>query len=391
MKNIKYLALILVVVVLAVVLGISGCISGITSVGWGGGAISGNTLYVGANGRLEAIDLVSLNTTFSQQVRAAAATSILSCACGTASAPVAIYGNPVIVNDLAYFAGYDGKIYYTYANSVNGSLRVFFPGEGAAQPKPFVGSPVYNNGALYIADSAGVVYALDAVTGGLKWSVAPEGKKKNQKIWATPAVDGGTLYIGSFDKKLYALNTSDGSKKWEFATEGAIMAAPLVSNGTLYFGSLDRNFYAVNAADGVEKWHISAKNWFWTQPVIVNGVMYIGALDSNVYLVNPATGAVTNTIKLDGSLASQPVVSGNNVVFVTMTGGHVWKIDTATQQSNMLVKLDYNVDGPIAGSNGFIYVHGFTGGGGGCSCSGTVQKLSRVSLDNGTVTSIPLN
>jgi outer membrane protein assembly factor BamB len=379
--------------VLGLTAAIFSCISGITAVGWSGGIVSDNTLYVGTQGRLEAIDLTMLDSTgyrpvFSQQIKMASPSSGLSCLCGSASAPVAIYGSPVIAGDLGlvFFAGYNGKIYAYKINSINGTNAWEYP-RGVDVLKPFVGGLAYSNGVLYIGDSDGNVYALDAKEGVEIWRVAPEDKKKNQKIWATPAIDNNTLYIGSFDKKLYAINITDHSQKWEFTTDGPIMATPVINNGTIYFGSLDRNFYAVNAADGKEKWHITAKNWFWTEPVIVNNTIYVGGLDWNVYLVNPASGSIVNTLKLNGPLSSKPVVADKYVIFVTMTGGTVWKIDTGTQEKINLVTLGCNVDGPVTISGENIYVHGYTGGG----CSGVTNIFKRVNLSDGKVTNIPLN
>ena len=346
--------LLVVTVMLTVGLGISGCISGITAAGWSGGTVSGNTLYVGTRyGQLAAVNLTDGSRVFSQQVKMASTSSYLSCACGTSSAPVAIYGNPVSAGDLVYFAGYNGKIYAYYTNSLNGTDAWEYP-RGADLLKPFVGGIAYSNGVLYIGDSNGKVYALDAVKGVEIWSVAPEGKKSNEKIWSTPAVSGNTLYIGSFDKKMYALNTADGSKKWEFTTNGPIMATPVINNGTLFFGSLDRNLYALNAADGKEKWHVMAKNWFWTEPVIVNNTVYVGSLDGYIYVLNADTGAQIAAVNLKNPLASQPVVVDTSIIFAT-TKGVVYSLDTATNQAAQLADFKMAIDGALAAANGIVY------------------------------------
>jgi outer membrane protein assembly factor BamB len=389
MNRIKYLVIIITVVVLGVFLGISGCISGVNSVGWSGGTVSANnTLYIGIQGRLEVIDMTMLDTIgyrpqFSQQIKMASASSSFSCLCGTSSTPVAFYGNPVVATDLGlvFFAGYNGKIYAYYTNSINSTNAWEFP-RGAELLKPFVGGLLYSNGVLYVGNADGNVYAFDAAKGIKLWQYSTK-----EKIWATPAIDGNTLYIGSFDKKLYALNTADGSRKWEFEVKAPIMAAPLVNNGTVYFGALDRNFYALNASDGTEKWHITGNNFFWTQPVIVNNTLYIGGQDKNVYLVNASSGTITGTVKLNSPLSSQPVVADNYVIFVTMTGGNVWKINTGTQEATKLVSLGMNVDGPVAISGDNIYVHGYSGGG----CSGTANLFKRINLVDGKTTNIPLN
>jgi eukaryotic-like serine/threonine-protein kinase len=345
-----------VAVMLAVVLGAGGCVSGINPAGWSGGTVSGDMLYLGTRtGQLAAVNLTDGSRVLSQQVKMTVNSGYLSCACGSSSSPVAIYGNPVVAGDFAYFAGYDGKIYNVFTNSINGSIKVFFPSAGSPSLKPLVGGLAYSSGVLYFGDPEGYVYALDAVKGDKLWRVAPEGKKKNQKIWAAPAVVDNTLYIGSFDNKLYALNTSDGSKKWEFGVKGPIMAAPVIYNGTLYVGSLDRNFYALNPADGKEKWHVTGTKFFWTEPVIVNNTVYIGNTDGNVYVLNADTGSIIATVNLKGSLASRPVVVNTSVIFATIKGV-VYSLDTATNQATELYNFKKDINSALAVADGVVYV-----------------------------------
>jgi eukaryotic-like serine/threonine-protein kinase len=356
MKKIIFRNLVVGTALIAVLLGVGGCVSGINAAGWSGGTVSGDTLYVGTrNGQLASVNITDGSRILSQQVKMTSSSGYLSCACGSSSVPVAIYGNPVVAGDLAYFAGYDGKIYSVFTNSVNGTVRVFFPSAGSPSLKPIVGGIAYNNGAIYFGDSEGYVYALDAVKGDKLWRVAPEGKKKNQKIWATPAVVDNTLYIGLFDNKLYALNVSDGSEKWEFTTKGPIMAAPVINNGTLYIGSCDRNFYALNPADGKEKWHISGTKFFWTEPVIIDNTIYIGNLDGNVYIINAETGAQITKVNLKWDLASRPVRVNNLVIFANIKGV-VYSLDTATNQTTQLADFKMDINSALAVADGIINI-----------------------------------
>jgi outer membrane protein assembly factor BamB len=61
----------------------------------------------------------------------------------------------------------------------------------------FLLSPVVANGVVYFGSGDQHVYALDAVTGALKWSFAA-----GDVIHASPAVSGGLVYVGSWDRNL---------------------------------------------------------------------------------------------------------------------------------------------------------------------------------------------
>jgi outer membrane protein assembly factor BamB len=338
---------------LVAVVAVSGCVRGITPVGWSGGTASDDTLYVGSReGRLVALNLTDDSRQWSEPLKAAAQTGLFGCSpaggCGGGSTGVPIYGNPVVSGNLVYIAGYNGQV--KAYNSDTLAVRWVYPREGYL--KPIVGGLVSDGDKLYIGDSGGIIYALDAATGDPLWQAS---FAAGDEIWSTPAVSGGVLYVGSFDKKLYALNTADGSKKWEFHTEGSIMATPLVDNGVVYFGSLDRNFYAVNAADGSLRWKITAENWFWSEPVIVNDTIYAGCLDGKVYALRAANGA-TVIIDLKQQISSRPVVIGSSIIFVTRKGV-VYSIDTASNQARQLADLKLEVDGPLTAYQDIIYIH----------------------------------
>lgn len=349
----KYALPLLIAVLLAVTLIATGCVRGLAPIGWSGGTVAGGKLYIGSEqGRLVDINLADESRQWSDAIQRVSSPGLFGCSassfgCGSSSAGVPIYGSPVVSGNLVYVAGYNGKI-YAY-NIDNLQPRWVYPREGYLQP--FVGGLVESAGKLFVGGSDGVVYALDAATGDKLWDFTT-----GDKVWATGAIDGDTLYIGSFDKNLYALNTADGSEKWSYATGGAIMATPLVENGAVYIGSFDRNFYALNAADGNLKWQSPGGNWFWARPVIVNGSLYAGCLDGNIYVLNPGSGAEITRFDAGSGISSDPVIIDSNVIFAARSG-EIYSVDTASNQSKLLINLDSDVDGPLTADAGIIYVH----------------------------------
>ncbi len=352
LKGKKTIGLVFLLVAVIMVLGlVGGCTSGILAVGWSGGTVSGNFLYVGSNaGRLVSINLTDNSVLRADAIVGQSTGGLLSCACGGQSATVPIYGTPVVSDNAVYMAGYNGKIYSYRAD--NFAQRWIYPKTGFLQS--FVGGIVAYNGKLYIGCSDGNVYALDADTGTLVNQY-----KTGDKIWGTPAVDTvtNTLFIGSYDKNLYALNLNDLTLKWSYKTDGSIICTPLVDNGTVYFGSFDRDLYAISASDGALKWKFRGTNWFWAQPVIFNGVLYAGCMDNFVYVLNPATGvAVHDAYNLNKAISSPPVVVDNLVVFVNRSGV-VYKLDTATMVMSQVIDFKMSVDGPIMAHDGIVYLH----------------------------------
>lgn len=354
-KTVGMVALLIAAVLSVGLLGIS-CVSGMTPIGWSGGTVSNGTLYVGSlEGRLAAVNLTDNSRQWAEPLKAVVASGLFGCApsgggCGGGTSRVAIYGTPVVSDNIVYIAGYNGKIIAYNTNNL--ATRWVFPREGNLQP--FVGALVLAQNKLFIGCSDGWVYALDAATGDKLAEF-----KTGDKIWGTPAVDGDTLYIGSFDKKLYALSTTDLSPKWDkpFETEGSIIATPLVYNGTVYIGSFDRNLYAVNAADGTPKWKhpYTANNWFWAQPAVINDIIYAGCLDGFIYALKADTGVKITEFDLKNPVASQPVVVDDLIIFASQNGV-VYKIASASQEITQIAALKFNVNGPLTAYQGIIYI-----------------------------------
>ena len=362
--------LLLLVMFLTVAVLASGCVKGLTPIGWSGGTVSGDKLYIGSTeGRLVVINLTDESRQWadpmSDSSQSGLGCSFFPGAGGCAAAAgVAIYGTPVISGGLVYAAGYNGKIYAYNVDSL--AVRWVYPREGYL--KPFVGGITISEDKLFIASTDGILYALNAETGDLLWQFATE-----KEIWATPAVDENTVYIGSFDEKFYAINTGDGSKRWEFITEGAIVSTPLIHDGTIYFGSLDKNMYAVSTEDGSLKWKFVGQNWFWAMPVMYESHIYAGCMDKNVYILNAETGNKVNEIDLGSPIPSSPIVIGDAVVFASKEGV-VFSINTVSGSLTTLSEIEeQEINGPLTGHNDIVYVHTQD------------KKLHRINVVNGSV------
>jgi eukaryotic-like serine/threonine-protein kinase len=353
-KGNKFLVGLLLLITIVLLLGVvSSCTGGTFAAGWSGGVVYENKLFVGTNdgkqGLVVAWDLADNSISQGKPIVFQSTGSLLSCACGTSSSGVPIYGTPVIVGNRVYVAAYDGKV-YAYKTDNLASLWDY-PDNGSLGA--LVGGLAYHNGVLYIGSSDFCVYAINAETGS---EIAKF--KTGDKVWGTPAVDPvtNTLFIGSYDKKLYALDLTNLNEKWSVTTEGSIVCTPLVDNGTLYFGSFDRNIYALDAATGTQKWTFRGGNWFWAQTVLFNGKLYAGCLDHFVYVLDPSNGQQTASFDLKGAVASPPVNVDNLLVFATRTGV-VYKLDTDTMQMKDLHNYDLAIDGPIMAYDGIVYLH----------------------------------
>jgi outer membrane protein assembly factor BamB len=361
LKGKKVIGLFLLLAVTITLGLVGGCgFRGATAIGWSGGAVDNNTVFVGVvdakGGRLVAYNLTDNTTLPTKDLAPQPTSGLLSCAsalsCGGGTAVVPIYGTPVISGDSVYVAGYNGQIYAYKTDNL--ASRWKYPSNGYLGS--FVGGAVVYENKLFIGSADGKIYALDTATG----AKVAEYKTKD-KIWGTPAIDEatGTLFIGSYDKSLYALSTDDLSPKWTVETKGSIISQPLVSNGIVYFGSFDKKFYAVNISDGSLAWAqpFTGNNWFWAKPELLDGKIYAACLDNFVYVLDPVTGEIVHEpYDMGNPVSSAPAIVDNLIIFTTREGV-LFKIDSTNMVMSQVIDLKTTVDGPLMAYQGIVYVH----------------------------------
>ncbi len=111
---------------------------------------------------------------------------------------------------VAYAPGYDHKI-HAIDTSTHTDLTGYTPYEAQAG---FETNPLVVNNIIYAGNRDGNFYALDAVSGALKWKYQVGGPILYS---AAMSKDNTTLYFASQDMYAYALNITDGTLKWKSA------------------------------------------------------------------------------------------------------------------------------------------------------------------------------
>lgn len=288
---------------------------------------------------------------------------------------------PAVVNGIVYIGSYDGKFYALDAKT--GSVKWKFATEGERrfeakglhgwQPKTqtfsdafdvFLSSPVVADGAVFFGSGDSNLYALDAVSGELRWKF-----KAGDVIHASPAFANGTVFVGSWDSYFYAVDAKSGKEKWRFhGGEDALVhnqvgfqSSPAVVDGTVYTGCRDAQLYALDAATGKEKWKFdNALSWVITSPAVADGKVYFGTSDSSLYhVVEAASGKSVLKQEDKAYIFSSPAIA-NDVVFLGVLNGTLeardrnsgellWEFQTETSKQNngWVLTADRHFDLPM--------------------------------------------
>lgn len=341
---------------------------------WASPLLDRGTLYVGADdGRLIALDIATHSPRWTFATR------------GAVRARVAVAG------DLVYAPSDDGFLYAVDRDTGRERWRFDLKAGALARRAPSPDNPYYDylqsaplvhGGKLYIGSLSATLFALDAATGKLDWSVGTL-----DAVRSTPVIDDGRLYFGSWDDHLYAVDLATHKILWRADTGGIVQSTPALAgrkvvvgsrsarliaydavtgaeawrhdyadgswvessaihdDGRLYVGSSDALKLSAFAADtGRELWSFDTGGWTWGVPRLANGTLYIGAISATPYYmpgvtlrpgffaVDAATGREKWRFEpgaaqgyVTGGVAGTPEVAGG-VLYIGALDGRVYAL-----------------------------------------------------------------
>jgi outer membrane protein assembly factor BamB len=104
-------------------------------------------------------------------------------------------------------------------------------------------SPIASDGVVYVGSSDRNFYALDAITGAVKWKIAAGAPFTALQI---PAISGSLIYVPGADGVLRALNKATGEEVWRY-TGKAAFGPVVIAGGYLVVSDSAFNVYGFTA------------------------------------------------------------------------------------------------------------------------------------------------
>src|SRR5262249_32074555 len=127
-------------------------------------------------------------------------------------------------------------------------------------------SPAVKDGLVAIGGRDGILYALDATNGNLKWSFDHGGSW----VLAT-AMDQGTVFAASGSSTfVQAVDENTGKERWRFKSDKAVFSSIAVVRDMLYFGDYSGYLYALNNKNGKLLWRFPMGTRSLSSPVVAN-------------------------------------------------------------------------------------------------------------------------
>jgi outer membrane protein assembly factor BamB len=201
----------------------------------------------------------------------------------------------------------------------DGQVAAFAAGSGRRlwlrRIGPTESSPLVADGAVYVGDWDGRVWALDAATGRTRWVVQLHGAIKGSL-----ALSGGRLFIGTYGGDVVALSAIGGRTIWRSGGHGRIYSSPAVAYGRVYIGSLDGGVYAFGAGTGHLLWAHATGGYVYASPAVWRKRILVGSYNHHFYAFDAGTGDIRWRFDGNGPISGSASVIDGLVYFSTFAG-----------------------------------------------------------------------
>lgn len=190
------------------------------------------------------------------------------------------------------------------------------------------------DGIVYVAYQAHV-YAIRAENGTEIWRFPKEADNKIS-FFAPPALspDGSQLIAGGFNHILYSLNPESGSEQWRFEeSKYPFIAAPLITEDSIFAPTNGHLLYALDR-QGKKRWEFKTNAPIWATPTYDPDCkcIYVAGLDHFIYAIRVSDGNLLwQTDRLEGAIASSPVLSEEGILYFGTFGNLFHAFDTRTR------------------------------------------------------------
>lgn len=152
--------------------------------------------------------------------------------------------------------------------------------DGTESSRPVLSA---DQGTVYVGTDAGTVYAVDAATGAIEWSVG-----LGSAVVDSPALANGHLYVPTEGDGLVVLDAATGAPTWTGSTEGhAVTQQPAVAGDVVYVGTAGGGVLAFDAGGcGTGTcsplWSDDLGSDITGAPAVSNGQLFVGTADGRL-------------------------------------------------------------------------------------------------------------
>lgn len=199
-----------------------------------------------------------------------------------------------------------------------------------SKSKVAVFSPIYENGATYVADAKGTLVRLDPVTGKEIWRVVT-----GHRLAGGVGGGHGMILVGTFKGEVLAFDEM-GNERWKARVTSEVLSPPQIDSGVVVVRSGDGRIFGLDAADGTRKWiyqgptpALTIRNF--ASVLISRGAVFAGLAGGKLVAMNLFNGNVgweatvaqprgVTELERMTDIAGSPVIDDQQVCAVAYNG-----------------------------------------------------------------------
>ncbi len=242
-----------------------------------------------------------------------------------------IRGTPLYQDGTVYIGSYDNNLYALRAS--NGEFIWKYPTDGGV-----VSKPAYYENSIYIGSEDHRLHVISVRNGKVNWTHYAKGP-----IRSSPFIAEGHVFIGCDDGRLYAINTLTGRCTWDMDAGAPIRSTPLVTNELIYFGTEAGDFYCLDFRGGV-KWRFKARRAITSSAIVSQGVIYFGSVDTTLYALDAKSGWAIWRFRLGKPSISTPCIA-DNLLFTGAADGVIYAVDASSAKEAWRFTTEHQVTG----------------------------------------------
>ncbi|MBK8913132.1 MAG: PQQ-binding-like beta-propeller repeat protein [Phycisphaerales bacterium] len=229
---------------------------------------------------------------------------------------------------------------------------------------------------LYLATRDGMVFAVHADTGALRWVrevsrpgyglrrpchvgkdvvfVTPTTMLRLDRIYGEPkaiadfgfacstgvATDGTHLFVGSINHRFYAFDAQYLFEVWKASSGAPIESTPVASGPRLYVASSDRSISSLTSASKRLRWQAVVAGPITADLVRNDSGVFVASRDNSLYLYDYVHGEVRWQARLGGALREPPVL-GSELAFQYCADDGVAAIEIDVAREDRRIRWKY--------------------------------------------------
>ena len=249
-----------------------------------------------------------------------------------------ILSAPIIYRGYIYFITSNNKIYAL--DLLSGDIKWSFQTIFDDKKSLHTGVPVAIENIVIVPFSNGEIISFIYDTGNIIWTenaskISSLSNFDIKDIVANPVVFNDKVFTISNNGRLLATNLVNGSLAWSIEISGA--NSPIISNNQLYIIDNDARLICINRNTGEIYWITqleknkkgkkSGKLNNWKGPYLINSLLYVLSEHGELVAISPTTSKILSTknLKISG-ISNNPIIVSSNI-FIMDNKSNVYKLD----------------------------------------------------------------